>query len=327
MNTKGFPKSRAVLPKTGPRAYIGRDFESNFVTIVSANCLHRVVSQKAVPGVTIQIEDSEVAHLDDPVVTVHYSKPVLYLAKPQLKPCDAWTRFLVGDRGDFVKKRRLSFSPADIPQEVYTSQIPAGTRSVACYFDPATFKDRTGLQDDWDGDRLNACHSIDGSMMTRAMEELLSEMLTPRFASEILIDSIGQLLLVEIARYFNAKKISLDSPGKRLSKQQLDRILQYVNENDCCLTTDRIAQACNLSTDYLRRAFKNTTGQSLRQYVEQVRLDRAKAMLIEQRLLIKQIAYRAGFADVKSFCIAFRRATGETARDFQARATLQAGPR
>lgn len=289
------------------------------MTTISTNCYHRVVAQTVLPDVTVQIEESGLQQPDEPVVTVCYSQDVLYLLKPQTKAMRSWARFLADRNDDYVEKGDLAYSPPDIPLHVYTSSIPASSRSVACYFEPAAFRRFTGLSGSWDANRLKACHTIDGRLMRQVMEQLFCEMTEPGFASDIFVDSISRLLQVEIARYFKSSVLTREYVGHRLRKCHLDCIHEYVDSAEGHLTADDIARACNLSGDYLRRAFKNTTGESLRLYVERIRLSRAKALLAEQNTRIKQVSYRAGFANVKSFCVAFKRATGETPTEYQTR--------
>lgn len=66
------------------------------------------------------------------------------------------------------------------------------------------------------------------------------------------------------------------------------------------------------------RAFRATRGQSIGGHVAQCRIDHAKRLLSADSS-IKAVAYTLGFASPSSFSFAFRRATGQTPREFQAR--------
>lgn len=63
--------------------------------------------------------------------------------------------------------------------------------------------------------------------------------------------------------------------------------------------------------------FKNTTGHTLRSYVASRHIARAKVLLADGRLLVKQVAYRSGFRSAAAFGEAFRRATGLTPLQFR----------
>src|SRR5687767_10662933 len=98
--------------------------------------------------------------------------------------------------------------------------------------------------------------------MMESMRQLFREMTTPGFASEILIDSVGRLLMVEIARHFRSLSSTRDAHGKRLAQRHLDRIYEYVDGTyGRGVTVEELAYACSLSSDYLRHAFKDSTGE------------------------------------------------------------------
>jgi AraC family transcriptional regulator len=83
-------------------------------------------------------------------------------------------------------------------------------------------------------------------------------------------------------------------------------------------TLSELATLCNLSVRQLTRAFRASRGRSIGDYVEQSRLDQAKCLLATEAS-VKSIAYSLGFASPSSFSFAFRRATGETPREFRDR--------
>ncbi|MDB6168281.1 MAG: araC 2 [Verrucomicrobia bacterium] len=77
---------------------------------------------------------------------------------------------------------------------------------------------------------------------------------------------------------------------------------------------DLAAMARKLGVGYhwLRRAFKQETGQSLHQYRLQLRLSRAKVLLKTTETSVEQIAGQTGFADPYYFSQIFKRKSGCT---------------
>jgi len=73
-----------------------------------------------------------------------------------------------------------------------------------------------------------------------------------------------------------------------------------------------IASACSLSRSHFSRAFKKTTGQAPRDWLQQARLERAKELLADKALSIAQVGLDCGFADQSHFTRVFTRATGTT---------------
>lgn len=287
---------------------------------MSDNLHQSVIARATVPGITVQLEDN---WQDDSGAWESYcicTEHVLSLMPPDGWSSPTWTRFASDDA--YVPHRNLLYDPPGI-QRQSSGDGPLAIRrcrAVACYFEPQFFHQRTGLGGDWTPAHLKACHAIKGPLMVRAMEQLFDEMSAPGFASDILVDSLGQLLTVEIGRYFRSLPAPRTSATKRLSSRHLDCIREYVDTaHGHGITVEELARVCGLSADYLRHAFRDSTGQSLGSYVEQIRITKAKGLLTEGRLSIKQIAHHVGFANPGSFSVAFRRATGETPNTYRVR--------
>lgn len=75
-----------------------------------------------------------------------------------------------------------------------------------------------------------------------------------------------------------------------------------------------LAGACNLSVSALERRFKKHLDKSPRQYINEVRLDNARRMLLETNKPIGTIALETGFADHSHFTRAFTRKFGISPR-------------
>ena len=60
-------------------------------------------------------------------------------------------------------------------------------------------------------------------------------------------------------------------------------------------------------------------GTTFREVVDEVRCDRASALLRDPDVRVADVAYAVGYDEVTSFTKAFRRWTGESPTDFRAR--------
>ncbi|MDR2212737.1 MAG: helix-turn-helix domain-containing protein [Pseudomonadales bacterium] len=74
------------------------------------------------------------------------------------------------------------------------------------------------------------------------------------------------------------------------------------------LTLERIAGRFGLSVRTLNRRFRQATGKTPLQYLQQVRLDNARELLRSSNLSIAEIAFHAGYPDASYFSAAFRKA-------------------
>lgn len=70
-----------------------------------------------------------------------------------------------------------------------------------------------------------------------------------------------------------------------------------------------VAEAVGIGYDHLRHLFKTHRGRSLVSYLTEVRLERAKTVLIHSRVPLKQVATLCGFRDEYYFSAVFRRFT------------------
>lgn len=73
---------------------------------------------------------------------------------------------------------------------------------------------------------------------------------------------------------------------------------------------DALARTCGLSLIHLRRLFAAATGQTLHDYILQLRMTRARDLLAQIDVPIKEVAARLGYEDVYYFTKQFRKIVG-----------------
>jgi AraC-like DNA-binding protein len=78
------------------------------------------------------------------------------------------------------------------------------------------------------------------------------------------------------------------------------------------ITLDEIALEACLSKFYLVRRFRQVTGITPCAFLKRVRMVKAMELLVGSKLEVNHIAHKVGYADVSSFCRAFRMTTGST---------------
>ena len=71
-----------------------------------------------------------------------------------------------------------------------------------------------------------------------------------------------------------------------------------------------LARGLGVSYTWFRRAFVHHTGLSPHQYRLQLKVGRARALLSETSLTVKEVAFRSGFESEHYFCRLFKRKTG-----------------
>lgn len=91
-------------------------------------------------------------------------------------------------------------------------------------------------------------------------------------------------------------------------------IKEHLSEN---LSREDLADTVYLTSDYLSHLFKKETGYSLTNYIIHERIEKAKVLLSQRELSIRDVAAACGFDNVSYFSRQFRSLTGMTPREYR----------
>lgn len=108
--------------------------------------------------------------------------------------------------------------------------------------------------------------------------------------------------------------------NKRTNCKTLEPAIFYIEKNymDATLTNEDLAKVCKISEIYLRKLFRTHFKTTPKQYVAEIRLQKAKQLLSEGSLKINAIAEKCGFASQYHFSRFFREKTGLSPSKFMA---------
>jgi AraC family transcriptional regulator len=188
--------------------------------------------------------------------------------------------------------------------------------SLLCHLRPEPMREWFGGELEWTDRRLKASLDISDPNIRGLLGRIAEEMRHPGFASEMLIELMVAQVAIELGRFWVAIKEGPATGG--LSAWRLRLIDERLREVRDAPTLTELASLCNLSVRQLTRGFRASFGRSIGEHVAQCRLDNAKRLLAAEQS-VKEVAYSLGFATPSSFSVAFRRATGETPRQFRQR--------
>ncbi len=87
------------------------------------------------------------------------------------------------------------------------------------------------------------------------------------------------------------------------------------------ITLDQVVEHVHVSRFYFCKLFKKATGMTLTEYVVRVRIEKAKALLINPSLRISEVVFAAGFGSIPRFNTVFKRHVGMAPSEY--RATLR----
>ncbi|MDB5885896.1 MAG: Transcriptional regulator, AraC family [Polaromonas sp.] len=197
-------------------------------------------------------------------------------------------------------------------------------RSVMCMFDPASL----GLPGfNWQEVDPLAAFDIRNQRIEAAMGWLCEELLHPSFASQLHITSMLTLVALETQQRFGASQSVHNSGLGKLSVRQLTAVKALIEQAlPKGANLQQLAEACGLPSSQLPARFKNTVGITLRSFVAATHIEKAKLLLSDSRLLIKQVAARSGFESASGFALAFRKATGMRPQQYRQAKGVQLPP-
>ncbi len=94
-----------------------------------------------------------------------------------------------------------------------------------------------------------------------------------------------------------------------------EKISAYIQQNlhDYALSLNTVAEYVHKSPSYVTKLYREQTGYTVKESIDIARISLAKKLLLEPAgLTLSQIACKAGFVDVSSFCRKFKSMVGVT---------------
>ncbi|HEY9178321.1 MAG TPA: AraC family transcriptional regulator [Flavipsychrobacter sp.] len=92
---------------------------------------------------------------------------------------------------------------------------------------------------------------------------------------------------------------------------RLSRAVDYIYQQyHVAISLDELAKEACMSKFHFLRMFKQIYGQTPYQFIAATRLDKAKQLLSDTDLTVKDIALLVGYEDIATFCRAFKRKHG-----------------
>ena len=158
--------------------------------------------------------------------------------------------------------------------------------------------------------QVERCLNVQNAPVRTALLRMVSELLTPGFASDAIIEGLGIYLSGELSNFLADGSKEARTGG--LAPWQLRRIDEHLQDGNWDCRIGDLAAICGISARHLMRAFRQSTGRSLADYIAAVRADRARALLQNEALSISDIARELRFSRPAGFTTAFRRLTGLT---------------
>lgn len=98
---------------------------------------------------------------------------------------------------------------------------------------------------------------------------------------------------------------------------RISEALNYIHINAFTgVDFNKAAELCYMGRDRFNHIFKETTGYSPNKYLTKIRIDRAKQLLSDEGLTVKETGEIIGYTDINYFSRVFKKETGISPKDF-----------
>lgn len=162
----------------------------------------------------------------------------------------------------------------------------------------------------------NPVFSITSS--TERIKSAMSRLIEISLASEhndILLNSCLLEIIYQLSQSFPRDTIQQQGASPKFLFSKAVSFLQHNYERS--IKIGHLASLLNIDRSYLHRLFIEQSGLSPKQFLTNIRLERAKQLLLDSDLNIKNIAYSVGFEDPGNFSKLFKQEIGISPTDFK----------
>lgn len=144
----------------------------------------------------------------------------------------------------------------------------------------------------------------------------------PFYSNAQLIRAVDECgFLYEIIRFLAQRfEVMMSAIGTSSRDSVLDDILRYIDRNYARnITLENIAPLFGYNHSYLGKIFARKLGQSFNSYVDHVRIEQAKRLLLQEDARVYAVAERVGYRNVDYFHIKFKKYVGQSPAEFRRR--------
>ncbi|MBQ8885283.1 MAG: helix-turn-helix transcriptional regulator [Clostridia bacterium] len=197
-----------------------------------------------------------------------------------------------------AKQHSLIYVPADYD---YTLEANSDEEVIVVHFEI--------LNDSEQFNRIETFNPSIPEIFLKLFEKLLSVWYRKPIGHQYKLDSLFLSVL---------EQAEIQSHDELSQKEKMLRSITdfiHANFSDPALTVDRLSETINVSSTYLRLLFKEYLGVSPHQYLTDVRLDHATALLRSGYCSVSKAAELSGYEDPKYFSVLYKRLRGKSPSD------------
>ncbi|MGN7761315.1 response regulator transcription factor [Paenibacillus sp. 22594] len=134
-----------------------------------------------------------------------------------------------------------------------------------------------------------------------------NDQIAKEISSLIVPDQLANWLMDKITRICSSRQWK----GSSKHRQVVDFMTSYIHEHYAEeLTLAELSDKVFISRNHLSIIFKNITGETFNNYLTRVRIEKARELLMERKMLVYEVAERVGYKNIPYFSTLFKKITG-----------------
>ena len=128
----------------------------------------------------------------------------------------------------------------------------------------------------------------------------------------------------ELRKWFQEKMVNICRAIRDQKEDQsnsaVKKAMVYIQENySKDISLDDVSGQVNISPYYFSKIFKEETGENFIEYLTRVRIDKAKELLVDENVSVKEAGIKSGYSDPNYFSRIFKKQMDMTPSEYKAR--------
>ena len=116
-------------------------------------------------------------------------------------------------------------------------------------------------------------------------------------------------------------ELCINAIGSPTRESVIDGILLYIAHNyQENLKLGTLAELFGYNSSYLGKVFTKATGKNFNSYIDEVRIENSKKLLLEKKLKVYEVAQRVGYTNVDYYHKKFKKYVGISPAEYRKQA-------
>lgn len=156
---------------------------------------------------------------------------------------------------------------------------------------------------------------MDMAEVTALYHRHLSEVVPDRAWLDVLMHPLQDMLSMVIASCLSSDRADGTEDGNPVLFHKICTYLQmHYNKK---ISMEELCHSLHYSESYISRVFRSGSGRSIQRYVQELRTEEAKLLLVSTAMTVQEIALYVGFGDSNYFSTVFRSIAGISPRTYR----------